>query len=192
MNIRSPLRSSAIFLQGIKDNTHFEQFQQVCAAKLPGLEVEPKQLDQFLLIDSKSYIARYQDKGETIIEKKGLQGLKSDVCKWIRQAVEQFVANYVGNNNNSAQIISDLKRAYDDLLTGRAPKEHLKMYEKVNQDPSSYVEGHHLRRLALEQGVTQGGRVFYYYSMVLSISTSSPFLYLLSSKIISIIFYATS
>jgi hypothetical protein len=50
-------------------------------------------------------------------------------------------------------------------LKGRVPKEQLVMYERVGQDPKKYAEGHHLRRLALQEGITQGGRVWYYYSI---------------------------
>jgi DNA polymerase elongation subunit (family B) len=164
--------TDSIFLQGFIDDTHFKRFQKVCEEKLIGLELEPKVLEQFLLTDSKSYIATSLEKdkqtGELkrIIEKVGLQGLKSDVSKWIKQAVEQFVKDYVDSNVGTEQIIANVKKAYEDMLAGKVPRELLKMYEKVGQDPNKYVEGHHLRRLALEQGVTQGGRVFYYYSMV--------------------------
>jgi DNA polymerase elongation subunit (family B) len=162
--------TDSIFLQGFNDRAHFEQFQQACKDQLEGLELEPKLLEQFLLIDSKSYIATYYKKDKKTgelklkIEKKGLQGAKSDVCKWIQLAIEQFVNNYA-NNNEPAKCISDLTQAYDNLLKGRVPKEHLVMYEKVGQDPKKYTEGHHLRRLALEEGITQGGRVWYYYSI---------------------------
>jgi DNA polymerase elongation subunit (family B) len=161
--------TDSIMLQGIRNSAHFEQFQQACKDQLEGLELEPKLFEQFLLIDSKSYIATYHEKDKKTgelklrIEKKGLQGAKSDVCKWIQLAVEQFVNNYV--NNEPTKCISDLKQAHDNLLKGRVPKEHLVMYEKVGQDPKKYAENHHLRRLALEEGITQGGRVWYYYSI---------------------------
>jgi DNA polymerase elongation subunit (family B) len=156
--------TDSIFLQGIRDSVHFEQFQQACKDQLLGLELEPKLLDQFLLIDSKSYIARFQEKGKTIIEKKGLQGLKSDAPKWIRQAVEQFVDDYA--NSKPTQCISNVKRAYNDLLTGNVSRESLKIYERLDKDPSTYKsQNHYLVRLAQEQNVTQGGRVYYLYGI---------------------------
>jgi DNA polymerase elongation subunit (family B) len=156
--------TDSIFLQGIRDAEHFEQFQKACKEKLPGLELEPKLLDQFLLIDSKGYIAKFQDKkeGKTVIEKKGLQGLKSDAPKWTKQAVEQFIDDYTSNNTD--QIIPNVKKAYDDILTGHVPRELLKIYERLDKDPTTYKsQNHHLVRLAEEQQVTQGGRVFYLY-----------------------------
>jgi DNA polymerase elongation subunit (family B) len=156
--------TDSIFLQGFRDGAHFEQFQQACANQLVGLELEPKLLERFLLIDSKSYIAKFQEKGKIVIERKGLQGLKSDAPKWIKQTVEQFVVDYVDNKNE--QIISNVKNAYEDMLVGKVPRELLKIQEKVNQDPQSYKnENNYLPRLAKEQQISQGGQIQYFYGI---------------------------
>jgi len=123
-----------------------------------SIEVEHQRtFSKFLSIKKKHYIGIDSVTGGAVV--KGMEGKKSDRPKWVSRVFDQFVQDFKGGTVNPT---INIKKATNDLESGRINPEDLRIYISLSKDPTEYAANNLQKRVGLYLGAKKGDVIYYY------------------------------
>jgi hypothetical protein len=145
---------------------HISQFLGDCQHQL-NIKIEHKNNFLFTIIfDKKNRYIAWTGNSEDRPILKNLDGMSRKYPIWIKQQIEKIATPLI-TKSNVDDVISVVKRAFEDLDYGRFEVKHMQYTEQLDKHPNHYPNDKEIRVkvLGLELGAGRGELVYWYESL---------------------------